>query len=1005
MKPQLTPRLTPRLTPCARAAASLFLALGSAVAYAQTATPAAPAAADAAPQTITVIGIRASVEQSLAIKQRAVANVDAFTAVDVGKMPDKNLADSLQRVVGVAVRSDYDEAEKVSMRGTNPDMSLILFNGHTVSGGDWYISDQLSSSRSTSLSLMPSSVLNQATIYKTSQANVLDGGLAGTVNVTTRKPLDERQKLGGVISLGAVHADLPGKTSPQFNASVNWKNDDNTWGVIAQGFAEKRYVRRDSVSRFAYGASSGWDVINTTTMKGITDASLAGTGYKAADLNGVRLPGSMSTEFVEGVRDRTGGMVSVQFRPTRDLDLGLTAFGSKMNSDNYGRLTSGAMYSMLVGKAEPFGAVTAAAANTSSGGAQVFAQIRNPVIVEETTVYGDKLRVLRGADIVFPTGTTPQYVGNSEGFFRSGASASSSFLDLDAKWQVNKDLTLKALLSGTRGVGTTELDRGITYARYGTGVSYLFNGLDEAPNFAYMGAGSNTPALNADGSGYRLIARSAATGYKTIDSEASLAVDGEYVQEQGAFTTLEFGVRHADHKRDHQRWSPAFKAAALNGPDPSLAVSYPGDFGTGLGGGAWDKTGFYFPASVLSDFYAGQTKTTTPEFERRVAAEIEMRERQTAFYVMQNFELAQARLSGNVGLRLVQTEVDAQIATPVSTTICPRIEPGAPVVPCAAFPTVINTAGDGATYYDGAVFNARTGSVYYKAPTSSTFTHLLPSLNLRMELAQGLIGRLGVSRTIGRQNYNLYGAGFTGQTCTSAGCTVSGPNPALQPMTAANVDTSVAWHFARRSLVQLSLYESRITGYPKTGSAREGVTVDLVDPTTQQLRTYSILSSSQQGARIKGIELSYEQPIGAGFGVQANISHAKTRVDDGRPMVGASEDAANLGVYFENDSFSARVVYNYRGEYVSSTTAPAPTANSQGLSVINGIAMPAAPTYAAPVSNVALSMNYTIGKLQLSFNATNLLNPTRATYRYSEEEPQKLDSSGRQYYVEMRYKF
>jgi hypothetical protein len=73
------------------------------------------------------------------------ANVEVITTEHVAKMPDKNLADSLQRLAGVDVRTDYDEAEKVSMRGTNPDMSLILFNGHTVSGGDWYVSDQGSS--------------------------------------------------------------------------------------------------------------------------------------------------------------------------------------------------------------------------------------------------------------------------------------------------------------------------------------------------------------------------------------------------------------------------------------------------------------------------------------------------------------------------------------------------------------------------------------------------------------------------------------------------------------------------------------------------------------------------------------------------------------------------------------------------------------------------------------------------------------------------------------------
>jgi hypothetical protein len=79
-------------------------------------------------------GIRASLQKSLQIKKSADALVEAVSAEDVGKMPDKNLADSLQRLSTVAVRTDYDEAEKVSMRGTNPDMTLIIFNGHTVSG-------------------------------------------------------------------------------------------------------------------------------------------------------------------------------------------------------------------------------------------------------------------------------------------------------------------------------------------------------------------------------------------------------------------------------------------------------------------------------------------------------------------------------------------------------------------------------------------------------------------------------------------------------------------------------------------------------------------------------------------------------------------------------------------------------------------------------------------------------------------------------------------------------
>ncbi len=672
-------------TPIARAAA-MSLLLGSTLAQAQTA--AAPAAAASAPKAseaptvITVTGIRASLESALNIKRNATANVDAITAVDVGKMPDKNLADSLQRIVGVAVRTDYDEAEKVSMRGTNPDMSLILFNGHTVSGGDWYVTDQLSSSRSTSLSLMPSSVLNQALVYKTSQANILDGGLAGTINITTRKPLDEPKTLGGVISLGGVYADLPGKTSPQLNASFNWRTDDKLVGVIGQVFAEKRYIRRDSVSRFAYAGGSGWDVINTATMLGVTDASLAGTGYKAADLNGVRLPGSMSSEFVEGVRDRKGGMLALQARPTKELDIGATGFYSQMGADNYGRLNAGAMFSMLNGWANTTGT---GAPFTSSNGQRVYAQIKNPVIINETTLYGDQLKILKSADILFPTGTTPQYMGNSEASLRSGAKATSGFFDLDATYKPTNELTVKGLISTTRGVGSTNLDQTVTYARYGTGTSYSLNGPDGVPDLKYYGMSTNGPSLAPDGSGFALVGRGIGS-YKTVDRETSTALDATYKLDRGIFTTLDGGLRFADHHRNLFRYAPAFNSATVAAPPASQAAYYPSDFGKGLGTLSPDYTSFFFPREVLDPFLQTQYRATTPEFERRVAGEIELRERQTAAYFMQSLEGANGGWSGNVGLRFVRTEVNAMIATPIAATICPKIKPGDPVVPCAAFP-------------------------------------------------------------------------------------------------------------------------------------------------------------------------------------------------------------------------------------------------------------------------------------------------------------------------------
>ncbi|MBL8514535.1 MAG: TonB-dependent receptor [Betaproteobacteria bacterium] len=996
-------------------AVSGVVALSGISARAQTPAPANPALksdeekkkeekakAEQKVEAVVITGIRASLERSIDLKKDATGNIEAITAEDVGKMPDKNLADSLQRLAGVAVRTDYDEAEKVSIRGTNPDMSLILFNGHTVSGGDWYVADQGSSSRSTSLSLMPSSVLNQALVYKTSQANIADGGLAGTINVTTRKPLNERKAFGGVASVGGAHSDLPNKTAHNLNASLNWKNASNTIGVIGQAFAEKRFMRRDSVSRLAYGVNLGWGEIDITQMLGITDASLAGTGLRAADLNGVRMPGSLSSEFVESVRDRKGGMFSAQWRPTGALDVTLTGFYSEMGANNYGRLTSGANYSMLLGRGDPLGGTTA----NSSNGQRVYAQIRNPVIVNTVSNYGYPLRVLQSADIVFPNGTTPQYIGNSEGFYRDGAKATSGFFDIDGKYVFSDNFSVKALYSNTRGVGTTQLDQGATFARYGLGVSYNLGDLHEAPFVRYTGAGTNQPGLNADGSGYRFVSLGASS-VKTVDKEQSLALDATWGLHSGMWSTLDFGFRHADHDRDLIRWAPSRRSPTLPTPPGTGYVNYPSDFGSGLGGGAWDNTGFYLTPEALRAFIATQFKPTSAEFERRVAGEIDMRERQTAAYAMQNFD--NGPWSGNLGLRFVQTQVNANIVQPVPAGRCQRIEPGKPVVACTAYPGAIVTAGDGATYYDGAVWNPNTGTIYFKTPTDRKFNDVLPSLNLRYQFSKELIGRLGASKTIGRQNYNVLGAGLGAPTCNAQGCTVTGPNPNLKPLYAKNLDISLGWYFARRSLLMANVYTSNIEGYVKTGSNNTGETLELVDPTDPSgatLRSYTVVSSLQQTAKIQGVEVLFEMPIAYGFGMTSNASRARTRVADGRPMTGASDLSMNLGVYYEDDKLSARVVYNYRDKYVASTTAPAPTANSQSTSTILGVVQPTALTWAAPVANVALSLNYNFTKdLRVSFDATNLTNPARAQYRYSEAEQQKLDVSGRQYYLVMRYKF
>ena len=114
-------------------------------------------------ETVTVTGIRASAEKSLETKKAADSIVEVITSEDIGKIPDKNVADAVQRVPGVTISSQsggsggFDENDRVSMRGTNPSLTQTLINGHPVSSGDWFVLDQVGLvGRSVSFSLLPS---------------------------------------------------------------------------------------------------------------------------------------------------------------------------------------------------------------------------------------------------------------------------------------------------------------------------------------------------------------------------------------------------------------------------------------------------------------------------------------------------------------------------------------------------------------------------------------------------------------------------------------------------------------------------------------------------------------------------------------------------------------------------------------------------------------------------------------------------------------------------------
>ena len=176
---------------------------------------AAPAFADTATSTdasgnavseIVVTGIKESLQRSIEIKRTSVDQVDAVSAEDIGKLPDKNVADALQRIPGVNTESaasgegGFDENDRVSIRGTSPSLTNVTVDGHNIATGDWFILDQFQTvGRSVSFTLLPAEMVQSTVVYKTQDASLLEGGVSGVVDLLTPNALDLTHRSESVV--------------------------------------------------------------------------------------------------------------------------------------------------------------------------------------------------------------------------------------------------------------------------------------------------------------------------------------------------------------------------------------------------------------------------------------------------------------------------------------------------------------------------------------------------------------------------------------------------------------------------------------------------------------------------------------------------------------------------------------------------------------------------------------------------------------------------------------
>jgi iron complex outermembrane receptor protein len=270
-------------------------------------------------EAIVITGFRQSIEASIRAKRNSSVIVDVLTAEDIGKFPDKNVAEALQRIPGVVINREFGEGERVSVRGTDKNLTKTLVNGHNIATADWFILDQLTATRAFNYLTLPAELVGQLDVYKSPQADIEEGGVGATINVHTRNPLD-LDPLTISASAQMVYSERAKKWDPQASGLISWKNSGETFGVLVAAVYQKRRIRRDGVEVLTY-------------FRQPDNPATPDVNEEIAD--GALIPGLIGSALFQQERERLGGNAAIQFRPSDALEVNITGLYSRLNADNF----------------------------------------------------------------------------------------------------------------------------------------------------------------------------------------------------------------------------------------------------------------------------------------------------------------------------------------------------------------------------------------------------------------------------------------------------------------------------------------------------------------------------------------------------------------------------------------------------------------------------------------------------------------------------------------------
>lgn len=866
-------------------------AVCQAPAHAQTQDVASEAEETEGPEggEIIVSGIRDSLRAAAQVKRNADQVLDVITAEDVGKLPDDNVAEALQRVTGVQITRVFGEGQAVNIRGLQ--QVRVEVDGRTLLGFSARVSppenDNLG--RSSGLDAVPSSLFGRLEVAKSSIASQVEGGLGGTVNLKTPKPFDFKKP---TISLSArgTYSDESEQFEPAFQGlfTTTFGGDDQ-FGILLSGEYQKRTSRLQLFERNNFLGRRNGDATATNRLG----------------------PLQLQYENVLIDRSRIGASGSFQWRPSDNLTLTADALYSRVDANRTNQ------------------AVTFILPTNQN------LNFRNPVFEE-----ADGFQFIVAAEA-----TGRIRVQNQ----RRQDPTDNLLVGLNAAFDSNDGITISADAYYSRGTLRQEIEIVVL----------------DTPNNGLVGTfdfrGGTVPSLSlARTNGAPIDLNDPAsfnfptTGNLTLRANQLPGNLEEYAGrvdfgfEVNDAITISTGVRIVDLGADQTSFRSRGLATRAE-LEPFLVPGDPNFLGSIDGNFPREFVSFFpDPDFLLPRVLASEPGDGPNGFARNAPRDFVLRENTFSGYIQGNadFDLFGRPAKFNAGVRVSVTDFEAETLT---------LLPGNVLVPTL---------------------------------DTNSFTNVLPSANLVVNVTDDFLVRIAGSQTLQRAGLaDLAPSTFINPTNLTSG----GGNAQLTPPISTNFDISFEYYTGGSNLIAAAVFYKDVEDAISTGTIQEEIIFEGAPLIVQTSRPFNIDS-----AKVRGFEVGVTQfldflpsPLD-GLGVIANYTFADSEDSNGFPLVATSRHSFNIVGLYEKGPISARVAYNWRDDSVFEFT--------QGR-----------PNVIAALSQLDAQIGFDLTKqITLQLLGQNLLPRESATVEISNFNPTALNSfalSERRLSIGVRAKF